>query len=105
VTANELFGLQQTLLVSDGILAIMSTMIAIYWWQTDRAYPRIFSSIVFYTTLSVVAICLTISDIIVIGGIQSWASLPIVRGLVFRLPLAIVTAWMVFRMYIFKRTK
>jgi hypothetical protein len=109
--------LRLLLLVTDGIGIVASYQIAQYYnsgvrWAkfyknllrgqwTELESPLGSQSAIrplylFWIVLTGVFLFLTVSDILVIQGFpQSWATLPIVRGLVFRLPITIVELWLI----------
>ena len=104
---NDLFAFQQIMLFTDGSLVLMSAMIALYWaGEEAKDFPRIWELMIYFSMKFAVAIFLTISDTLVINEMPLiYATLPIVRGLITRVPEAIALTWMVFRMYIFRKTR
>ena len=89
--------LQLIMLVTDGFGILASWMLAIYY-RAGRTRYRIFSLYVFFVTVCVIFVALTVSDVLVIVGYsQTWATLPIVRGLAFRLPLTAIECWLLCR--------
>lgn len=93
--------LRALMLITDGAGIFISFTLARYYKPAlwGRGSP-VFLIHVFFAVLTVVFVALTISDALVImGAPQSWATLPIVRGLTFRLPLIIVGCWMIHRQH------
>lgn len=90
---------QGMMIFVDTVGIFASVMLANYW-KRGKKQPRIFSLYVLFVVLTWVFIALTISDVLVITKVSAWyATLPIVRGLTFRLPLALVEIWMLLRVY------
>lgn len=92
------------MLFTDGVLVLASWMIASYW-KKGSGYSRIYSLFIFFTVMTWVSLALAISDTFVIHRISVWwATLPIIRGLTFRLPLALVEIWILLRIYGFLKS-
>jgi hypothetical protein len=87
------------MLLTDGVGIFASFTIAQYY-RTARKDTAIFLLYVFFWVLCVVFVVLSISDTLVIMHMnQTWATLPIIRGLAFRGPLTLVELWMIHRQH------
>lgn len=65
-----------------------------------RRIKGLFVLYVYFMVAFIVFIALFISDAMVIAKVpQNWATLPIVRGLTFRLPLTLVGLWVIRKHY------
>jgi len=103
ISQSTLTLLQGFMLVTDGCGILASWMLAMYYRGASSKY-RIFTLYTFFLVLFVIFIALTISDAMVITKVHAgWATLPIVRGLMFRLmfrlPLAVAEFWMLHKLY------
>jgi hypothetical protein len=94
-----LTGLQLFLLATDAVGIFASIMIAQYYWTENKTSP-VYLLYVFFTVLTLVFVALTISDtMVILRAPQSWATMPIVRGLVFRAPLTALELWIISRQH------
>jgi membrane-associated HD superfamily phosphohydrolase len=92
--------LRLLLLVTDGVGIFASYTVAQYY-RPRKDEAAVLLLYVFFYALTVVFVALTISDVLVIARVpQTWATLPIVRGLIFRFPLAIIELWMIHRQHV-----
>lgn len=111
--SNALAFFQAVLLVTDGVGIFASYTIAQYYkpngwrfgsfWRYVKGkefrYPITLLYLFFYL-LAVVFVALSVSDVLVIiKAPQSWATLPIIRGLAFRFPITMFQLWMIHRQH------
>lgn len=91
--------LQGIMLLTDGVGIFASYTIAQYY-RAARYDDAIFLLYCFFTVLMFVFVALSISDMMVIMRFnQTWATLPIIRGLTFRAPLTLLELWIIHKQH------
>ncbi len=92
--------LQMLMLVTDGV-GIFASFTVSQYYKLGKADDAVGILHYFFLVTTIVFICLTISDALVIARAPtSWATLPIVRGLAFRLPITVVELWMIHKQHV-----
>lgn len=93
--------LRMLMLVTDGVGIFAMYTVAQYYRPKPFSWATpVVILYVFFYVMTVVFVALTISDLLVILKVSAyWATLPIVRGLTFRLPITIAALWMIHRQH------
>ena len=98
---TTLLVLQLLLLATDGVGAFASFTIAQYYKPKKTGEDAIWQLHVYFWMMTIVFAGLVVSDALVIAKWPpSWATLPIVRGLIFRLPISLVGLWMIHKQHV-----
>lgn len=96
---EQLYFLQQAMLWTDGMLFAFAAGITFYW-RHGGDNGIIHGLFVYFLTTAIVAIALAISDAFVIQKISVWyATLPIIRGLMFRVPTMLAAAYLLYQIH------
>lgn len=91
--------LQAFMLVTDGVGIFASYTIAQYY-RSGSEDLGIYLLYMFFIILFLVFIALSVSDAMVIMKFSNtWATIPIVRGLVFRAPLTFIELWIIHKQH------
>jgi len=93
MTSEQIGVLQLVLLVFDGMCIIGAFNVALYYRR------KALSPFVYFWVLSCIFLYRTFSDVCVILRLPIWwATLPIIRGLVFIVPHALLILWMLYKL-------